>query len=144
MLTSGLGGGWRGCGAAAAQVVQTYIKNPLLIDGLKFDLRVYALVTDCDPLRIFIFKEGLGRFATAAYVKPTDENIENTFMHLTNYSLNKHSEDFVPNTGARGRSAAPPPQHRRNTAATPAPTPVQQQPCRNAAHAETRCGGAAQ
>eukprot|EP01052_Picozoa_sp_SAG31_P032208 SAG31_NODE_3507_length_4183_cov_2.185113_2_plen_235_part_00 len=81
-------------------VVQTYIKSPLLIDGLKFDLRVYALVTDCDPLRIFIFREGLGRFATAAYVKPTDENIENTFMHLTNYSLNKHSEDFVPNTDA--------------------------------------------
>jgi hypothetical protein len=80
-------------------VVQTYVRNPLLIDGLKFDLRIYALVLSCDPLRIFIFKEGLARFATNPYVKPTEANIHNTFMHLTNYSLNKHSDGFVPDGG---------------------------------------------
>ena len=77
-------------------VVQTYVRNPLLIDGLKFDLRIYVLVTSCTPLRMFIFKEGLARFATKPYVKPNESNISNTFMHLTNYSLNKHSDDFVP------------------------------------------------
>ena len=77
-------------------VAQTYVRNPLLIDGLKFDLRIYVLVTSCAPLRIYIFKEGLARFATKPYVKPNDSNIDNSFMHLTNYSLNKHSEDFVP------------------------------------------------
>jgi len=48
-------------------VVQKYIHNPLLIDGLKFDLWIYVLVVGIDPLRIFIFKDGLVWFATVPY-----------------------------------------------------------------------------
>ena len=76
-------------------VVQEYIANPLLIDQLKFDLRIYVLVTGCDPLRVFIYEEGLARFATEEYERPSKSNIKETYMHLTNYSLNKHSENFV-------------------------------------------------
>jgi len=46
-----------------------------LIDGLKFDFRLYVVVTACDPLRIFVFNEGLARFATAKYATPTHSNV---------------------------------------------------------------------
>ncbi|XP_053690875.1 tubulin polyglutamylase TTLL13-like [Sabethes cyaneus] len=75
-------------------ICQVYIHRPLLIDGYKFDLRVYTLVTSTDPLRIFVYKEGLARFATNKYREPCITNTSNNFMHLTNYSVNKYSRCF--------------------------------------------------
>lgn len=75
-------------------VCQLYIRDPLLLDGYKFDLRVYALIVSIDPLCIFVYNEGLVRLATAPYERPRHANIDNKFMHLTNYSINKHSAGF--------------------------------------------------
>lgn len=68
------------------------------MDGLKFDLRVYCLITSCDPMRIYVHEEGLVRFATQEYT-PIDLNsdkatLKNIFVHLTNYALNKDSSGF--------------------------------------------------
>ena len=71
--------------------------KPLLIDGLKFDLRIYVLVTQTDPLKIFLYDDGLARFATEKYEYPNSTNCSNLFMHLTNYSINKHSENYIEN-----------------------------------------------
>uniref|UniRef100_A0A3B4Z559 Tubulin tyrosine ligase-like family, member 6 n=1 Tax=Stegastes partitus TaxID=144197 RepID=A0A3B4Z559_9TELE len=76
-------------------ICQVYISRPLIIDGYKFDLRIYVLVTSCDPLSIFMFKEGLARFCTTKYNEPTHGNVDDVCMHLTNYSINKNSENFV-------------------------------------------------
>ena len=45
-------------------VVQRYMRSPYLIDGFKFDFRIYVLILSCDPLKIFMFKDGMARFAT--------------------------------------------------------------------------------
>ena len=76
-------------------VVQRYLHKPLLLDGLKFDLRVYVLVAGCEPLRIFIHEEGLARFATELYVAPARSNLAEMCMHLTNYAINKSNPNFV-------------------------------------------------
>ena len=44
-----------------------YISNPHLINGLKYDLRVYVLVTSFNPLKVYMYKDGLVRFATELY-----------------------------------------------------------------------------
>ena len=75
-------------------VAQTYIKKPLLLDGFKFDLRIYVLVTCIKPLRMYLFHDGLVRMCTEEYVKPTKQNISMTCMHLTNYAVNKHNSNF--------------------------------------------------
>jgi tubulin polyglutamylase TTLL4 len=65
-----------------------------LIDGFKYDLRIYVVVTCFDPLKIFLFKEGLVRFATQKYSN-NPKNLDKRFVHLTNYSVNKKADDYV-------------------------------------------------
>ncbi|XP_053422750.1 tubulin polyglutamylase TTLL11 isoform X2 [Nycticebus coucang] len=76
-------------------VVQEYICKPLLIDKLKFDIRLYVLLKSLEPLEIYIAKDGLSRFCTEPYQEPSPKNLHHVFMHLTNYSLNIHSGNFV-------------------------------------------------
>jgi tubulin polyglutamylase TTLL5 len=66
----------------------------LLIEGFKFDLRLYVAVTSFDPLVFYLYEEGLTRFATIKYDQSM-RSIKSTCMHLTNYSLNKKSEKYV-------------------------------------------------
>lgn len=74
-------------------VLQRYLKNPLLLGGFKFDLRIYVLVTSFNPIECFIYNEGFARVSTVPFsLDPNDVN--NKYIHLTNYSIQKK------NTGA--------------------------------------------
>lgn len=74
-------------------VVQKYLKNPALIDGHKFDFRIYVLITTVvEPLTIFLYHDGLVRLASEKYNK--NRNIQDLYVHLTNYSLNKKNNNF--------------------------------------------------
>ena len=79
-------------------IVSRYITNPLLINNLKFDLRIYVLITSMDPWRIYVYHEGLARFASEPYQVQTSK--QNKFAHLTNYSINKKNDKFVQNANA--------------------------------------------
>lgn len=88
----------------SACVAQEYIKNPLLIDGKKFDLRIYLLVMSCDPLRLYLFRDGLVRMCTEDYIRPNSANMSDRCMHLTNYAVNKHSDKYQREAGEEDQS----------------------------------------
>lgn len=71
-------------------VLQRYISNPFLVDGFKFDMRIYVLVTSINPLEAFIYREGFARLSTEKY--SLDESLmENKYIHLTNFSINREN-----------------------------------------------------
>lgn len=71
-----------------------YVDPPMCLDNLKFDIRLYVLVSSVHPLVVYVFEEGLCRFATEPY---DISKIDRRCMHLTNYSINKKSKTFVKN-----------------------------------------------
>ena len=82
-------------------VVQEYIEQPFLVDGLKFDFRVYVLLCGTNPMRLYFYEEGLARFATEKYAPPTKNNLKKMFMHLTNYAINKKNPKYVYNSSSK-------------------------------------------
>ena len=70
-------------------LLQKYIENPLLYNGRKFDMRIWVLLSY--DMKVYIFKEG--------HLKATSFNysLENKdfFVHLTNYSVQKYSNNFA-------------------------------------------------
>jgi hypothetical protein len=82
---------------AKPAIVQRYVPSPLLINGYKFDMRIYVVVISYEPLKVYISTEGLVRLATQKYTEdPT--TLGDRTRHLTNYSVNKKSALFVKNT----------------------------------------------
>jgi hypothetical protein len=86
-------------------LVQRYIHDPLLIYGYKFDLRLYVVVTSYVPLRVYLYDEGLVRFATTPYPKPQNGKgmrVTSSTAHLTNYCINKSNTDAFVNPDDAG------------------------------------------
>ncbi|KAG5445942.1 putative tubulin polyglutamylase ttll2 [Clonorchis sinensis] len=86
----------------AKSVVQKYITDPLLIQGYKFDLRLYAVVPSYAPFIVYIYSEGLVRFAT----EPFDlSDLQNVYSHLTNSSINVNGPRYLLNKKGIGRGS---------------------------------------
>lgn len=48
-------------------VVQQLIEDPVLVEGRKFDLRIYALITSFAPLAFRVYREGVTRIAVREF-----------------------------------------------------------------------------
>lgn len=71
-------------------IVQKYIENPLIVKNRKFDIRIWVLVTNLNPLTIWFWDKPYVRFPAANY---NDENLKDRFIHLTNNSVAKNTKD---------------------------------------------------
>jgi len=45
-------------------LISKYIAKPHLLRGYKYDLRIYIVVTSYEPLKAYMFQDGLVRLAT--------------------------------------------------------------------------------
>jgi len=81
-------------------VVQRYISNPYLIGGKKFDLRIYALVTNFTPLTVYLHRGGFARFSNSRYSSNASD-ISNHYVHLTNVAVQKSAENYNRETGGK-------------------------------------------
>lgn len=64
--------------------MQSYVERPFLVDVLgsrrKTDLRLYALVTSLDPVRVFLHPVGQVKVAQSAY----SSDFTDQFAHISN------------------------------------------------------------
>ncbi|CAL9696402.1 unnamed protein product [Knipowitschia caucasica] len=79
-------------------VAQQYIENPYLINGRKFDLRVYVLVTSYVPLKAWLYRDGFARFSNTRF---SLSSIDDKHMHLTNVAVQKTAPDYDPEKGCK-------------------------------------------
>jgi len=67
-------------------VAQRYIMNPFLVNKRKFHLRLYLVITNMQPLRALVHKEGLVLFAASNYSSEM-ETYRDLSIHLTNAAV---------------------------------------------------------
>ena len=61
-------------------VVQKFVSKPHCIDGFKYDLRIFVCVYGVNPLRIYVYKDGLASLATVKLRKMSDSSLKNLDM----------------------------------------------------------------
>lgn len=74
-------------------IAQRYLKNVLLLDERKSELRIYWLVACLDPLLVLLYPEGTVRLNTLPY---EEGDYENPLVHLGNVYQQKSHPDYDP------------------------------------------------
>ena len=70
-------------------IIQKYIEKPFLYKGRKCDIRIWVLITH--KMKVYIFKEGHLKASSLNYNKDDFDS----FIHITNYSLQKYNKSFA-------------------------------------------------
>lgn len=74
-------------------IIQRYIKNPLLLEGRKSEMRVYWLVASIDPLIVLIYPEPTVRLNNQPF---SLNQFDNQLIHVTNVYQQKRHPGFDP------------------------------------------------
>ena len=70
-------------------IIQKYIEKPLCYNSRKCDMRLWVLLTW--EFNLYLFKEGHFKATSLPY----DVNSQDSYVHLTNYSVQKYNENFA-------------------------------------------------
>jgi hypothetical protein len=73
--------------------VQRYIKDPLLLDGRKSEMRLYWLLASTDPLMVLLYTQGTVRLNTLPFQLG---EFDNPLIHVTNVFQQKSHPDYDP------------------------------------------------
>eukprot|EP00943_MAST-04B_sp_MAST-4B-sp1_P003249 g3249.t1 len=74
-------------------IIQRYVKDIMLYDGHKFDLRIYWAILSINPL-IVVYRDGTLRVSLGSY---NTKNFTDLKVHLTNAVMQKKSEFYRQN-----------------------------------------------
>ncbi|MEQ6916178.1 PqqD family peptide modification chaperone [Halomonas aquatica] len=66
-------------------LVQEYLANPHTIRGHKYVLRLYVLITSLEPLRVYLYRQGFAKLASAPW---DPDDADNPYSQLTNPDIN--------------------------------------------------------
>lgn len=73
-------------------VIQKYVEPTHQINRLKWDVRMWAVITCEDPLTIYWYQDGYTRFTT----RPFDMGqLEDPIAHVTNVEFQRESEEGI-------------------------------------------------
>ena len=70
-------------------IVQKYIERPLIVMNRKFDLRQWVMVTDWNPLTVWMYDEPYVRFPASDF---SFSQLKNKYAHLSNNSVCRNAK----------------------------------------------------
>ena len=70
-------------------IIQKYIEKPLCYNGRKCDMRLWVMLTW--DFNLYLFKEGHFKATSVPY----DVNSPDSYVHITNYSVQKSNKNFA-------------------------------------------------
>ena len=81
-------------------IIQRYIRNPLLLDGRKSEIRLYWLIACLDPLLVLLYREGTVRLNSRPFRLA---DFDDTLIHVTNVYQQKSHPDYDPSLTLKWR-----------------------------------------